>query len=274
MCSMDSVALNKPQIMGILNVTNNSFFDGGKYTQLDQALAHATQMVAEGASIIDIGAESTRPGAMPVSASKQIAVLLPIIKAIRNTVKVYISIDTSSTQVMAAVIAAGVDMINDVTALSDNGAIELIAQAQVPVCLMHMQGKPHNMQDDPQYVNVVLDIAKHLTERANKCIEQGILPHNIVLDPGFGFGKTLQHNLEIASQLERITSLGYPTLIGISRKSMLGLITGQEVEQRLYTGLALTAIALYKNVTIIRTHDVAPTYDVLKTINALATSAS
>ena len=261
--------LQRPQIMGILNITSDSFSDGGQYTDLDNALAHATQMSIEGASIIDIGAESTRPGATPITAAKQITLLLPIIQAIRDTLKVHISIDTSLATVMSAVIDAGVDMINDVTALSDKGAIELIAQANIPVCLMHMQGGPRNMQDNPQYSNVVTEVTKYLRERANTCIEQGILVDNIIVDPGFGFGKTLQHNMQLADQVEEIINIGYPTLIGVSRKSMLGVITGKTVEQRLPASLAITAIALYKNAKIIRTHDVAATHDVLKTVNAL-----
>lgn len=266
---MQDLDLHKPQIMGILNVTDDSFSDGGKYTQLDKALAHATQMNADGAKIIDIGAESTRPGAAPVSAAKQISALLPVIQAIREALDVNISIDTSSPEVMAAVIDTGVEMINDVTALSAKGAIELLAQAQIPVCLMHMQGTPQNMQHNPSYENVVQDVSQYLIQRANACISKGILKENIVVDPGFGFGKTLEHNLHLANQLEQVTALGYPTLIGVSRKSMLGLITGKTVENRLPASLALTAIALYKNVKIIRTHDVAATYDVLQTVNAL-----
>jgi dihydropteroate synthase len=258
---MPAIDLTKPQIMGILNITEDSFSDGSKFTRVDAALARAQAMVADGASIIDIGAESTRPGASAISPAEQLDKLMPVIEAIRQNIDVAISIDTAATEVMRAVIAAGVDMINDVCALTSDGALELVATANIPVCLMHMQGNPHSMQQDPRYEHVVNEVSDFLQHRVQLALAAGIAKHNIILDPGFGFGKTTEHNLQLVNGIKHLSTLGYPLLIGVSRKSMLGAITGKDLDNRLYSGLAISSIGVYLGANIIRTHDVAATYD-------------
>ena len=261
--------LSRAIVMGILNVTPDSFSDGGRYDRVEQALEHALQMQQQGADIIDIGGESTRPGANAVDVEEELARVIPVIRAIRERSSVPISIDTSKTEVMRAAVAAGANMVNDVNALRAPGAAAACAELGIPVCLMHMQGEPRTMQQNPQYNDVVRDVADFLHQRAEGCLAAGIERHNIVLDPGFGFGKTLQHNLGLLGGLESICELELPVLVGFSRKSMLGAITDKPVDERLYAGIAAAVIAYGKGARLFRVHDVAPTRDTLAVCQAL-----
>jgi len=258
--------------MGILNVTPDSFSDGGQFDRLDDALRHAERMVAEGAAILDVGGESTRPGASEVSESEEIERVVPVIEAIASRVDVPISIDTSKAGVMRAAVDAGACMINDVNALRGEGALEVAASLDVPVCLMHMQGGPRTMQQNPSYSEVVSDVTGFLLQRVAAAEAVGISRDNILLDPGFGFGKTLQHNLSLLRALPSLVGQGYPVLVGISRKSMLGMITGRDVDQRLAGSLAAALIALQGGAAILRVHDVAETVDVLRVWQAVSSA--
>ncbi len=255
--------------MGILNVTPDSFSDGGRFDRLDSALRHAVSMYEAGADIIDIGGESTRPGAEPVSEAEELERVIPVIEAIRRHLEVPVSIDTSKPAVMRAAVAAGADLINDVNALRAEGAVAAAAEAGVPVCLMHMRGEPRTMQQAPRYADVVGEVKAFLLERAALCEAAGIPREAIVLDPGFGFGKTLEHNLALLRGLPALCASGYPVLAGISRKSMLGQITGREVGQRLAGSLAAAVLALEGGARILRVHDVAETRDVLEVWQAV-----
>jgi dihydropteroate synthase len=255
--------------MGILNVTPDSFSDGGAYPDTAQAVARARQMVEEGAELIDVGGESTRPGAAAVDSETEISRVVPVIEAIRASCDAVVSIDTSKPAVMHAAAAAGAAFINDVRALREPGALEVAASLEIPVCLMHMQGQPRTMQDAPDYDDVVTDVAAFLGERVESCSRAGIARERLVLDPGFGFGKTLRHNLLLLNNLHRLTEFGLPVLVGISRKSMIGAILDRAVDQRLYGSLAAATISLMKGASIIRTHDVAPTVDALRVVTAL-----
>lgn len=258
-----------PVIMGILNVTPDSFSDGGRYTQVGAALSHALQMHEQGAHIIDVGGESTRPGAKPVSVDEEIDRVLPVIEAIRNHSDVLISIDSSKPAVMRAAVNAGASLVNDVYALRAADAIDCCAELGVPVCLMHMQGEPRSMQHSPQYDDVLVDVMEFLQSRAQTCIDAGIDKSHIMLDPGIGFGKSLQHNLALLSGLDRICELEFPVLIGISRKSMLGAILDQPVEQRLAGSIAALVMAYEKGANAFRVHDVVETRDALKVCEAI-----
>ncbi len=264
--------LAKPQLMGILNVTPDSFSDGGLFIGCDAAIERARSMVAEGASIIDVGGESTRPGARPVSVQEEIRRIIPIIEAISTSLEVTVSIDTSKPEVMAAALAAGASMINDVQALGSPAAIEVAANSDVPICLMHMIGTPQTMQQNPEYKDVVSEVIVFLQSRIAACISAGIARERLIIDPGFGFSKTLQHNLELAQNLDRLCSLGLPILVGVSRKSMFGAILDADIDKRLYGCLGMTALLLGKGASIFRTHDVAPTRDVLKVVQAMRDS--
>jgi dihydropteroate synthase len=261
--------LSRAIVMGILNVTPDSFSDGGRFDRVELAVEHAMRMQREGADIIDIGGESTRPGADAVTVDEELDRVVPVIRAIRQQSTIPISIDTGKPEVMRTAVAEGADMINDVNALQANGAIETCAELDVPVCLMHMQGKPRTMQQDPRYADVVQDVADFLRQRIRACIVAGIAPHQIVIDPGFGFGKTLQHNLSLLNGLDAICGLELPVLIGISRKSMLGAIIDRSVDERLYAGIAAAVIAYMKGARLFRVHDVAPTRDALAVCDAL-----
>ena len=261
--------LSRSIVMGILNVTPDSFSDGGQYDRVEQALEHAMQMQSEGADIIDIGGESTRPGAQPVSAEHELDRVIPVIQAIRQRSSIPISIDTSKPEVMRAAVTAGADMVNDVNALRAPGAVEACADIGVPVCLMHMQGEPRTMQQQPRYDDVVTDVTEFLRQRSRVCIDAGIDRHKIVLDPGFGFGKTLQHNLDLLNGLASICELELPLLVGISRKSMLGAILDKPVNERLYGGIAAAVIAHTKGARLFRVHDVAATREALAFCDAL-----
>ena len=261
--------LSRAIVMGILNVTPDSFSDGGQFDRAERALEHAMRMQQEGADIIDIGGESTRPGANAVTVDEELERVIPVIRAFRQHSSLPISIDTSKPEVMRTAVAEGANMVNDVNALQAEGAVETCAELGVPVCLMHMQGMPRTMQQDPQYDDVVKDVAAYLQQRSIECIESGIHRINIVIDPGFGFGKTLRHNLNLLSRLESISALELPVLVGVSRKSMLGAILDRPVSERLYAGIAAAVIAYNKGARLFRVHDVAPTRDALAVCDAL-----
>ena len=259
-----SISLQCPAVMGILNITPDSFSDGGRFNALDSALAQAERMAAGGAAIIDIGGESTRPGAQEVSEQEEIDRVVPIIEAVRNSVDLPISVDTSKPGVMRAAVAAGASMINDVRALRQDGALEAAAELQRPVCLMHMQGEPRTMQQDPRYDDVVAEVAAFLRERVAECVNAGLSEDLLVLDPGFGFGKRPQDNFELLANLRQLQAIGRPLLIGVSRKSTLGVITGREIDDRLPASLAAAVLAVDRGAQIVRAHDVAETVDALR----------
>ncbi|WP_240753934.1 dihydropteroate synthase [Natronospirillum operosum] len=257
------LSLERPRVMGVLNVTPDSFSDGGRFHAPDQALDQAAQMVAAGVDIVDIGGESTRPGAAPVSEQQELDRVLPVLEGLRQRFDVWISVDTSSPAVMRAAATAGADMLNDVRALSREGALAAAVDTGLPVCLMHMQGEPANMQSDPRYDDVVNQVVGYLTERRDAALAAGIPAGRIVLDPGFGFGKTLEHNLALVRALPGLAELGHPLLVGLSRKSMLGRITGRPVDQRLGASVAAALLCAQRGAQIIRVHDVAETVDAL-----------
>ncbi|MCU7801777.1 MAG: dihydropteroate synthase [Candidatus Thiodiazotropha sp. (ex Lucinoma borealis)] len=256
--------------MGILNLTPDSFSDGGRYYHLETALRHAVKMVDEGAAIIDIGGESTRPGAQPVTAEEELERVIPVIETLAENIPVPISIDTSKPLVMREAVSAGAGMINDVLALGEQGALQAAAETAVPVCLMHMQGKPRTMQNAPHYDNVVEEVKTFLQQRMEACESAGIARHKIVIDPGFGFGKSLQHNLKLLKELHTLSSLNTPLLVGISRKSMIGSLLGDvSVDQRIFGSVAAAVVAVIEGATIIRVHDVRETVEALKVASAV-----
>ncbi|EEZ01211.1 dihydropteroate synthase [Vibrio sp. RC586] len=259
--------LNSPVVMGILNTTPDSFSDGGSYIELDKALMRAQQMSDAGVAIIDIGGESTRPGAPDVSLEEELQRVIPLITAIRQqNTQVWISIDTSKTEVMRQAIVAGADLINDVRALQEPGALEVAAQAQVPVCIMHMQGQPRTMQMAPQYDNVVEEVCQFLAERIAACEAAGIKRENIILDPGFGFGKSIQHNYHLLAHLEQFHRFGLPVLAGMSRKSMIFKTLNKQPAECAAGSVACATLAASKGAQIIRVHDVEQTLDALKIV--------
>jgi len=265
---------NKTIIMGVLNVTPDSFADGGKFSQIDAAVQQVKVMLEAGADIIDIGGESTRPGALDVSIEDELQRVIPIIRAIRNFSDCVISIDTSKPHVMRDAIAAGANMINDVRALQEANASQVAAELDVPICIMHMQGQPRSMQAEPQYENVVKDVQQFLIERIKACVDVGIRKDNVIIDPGFGFGKTLQQNLELFRALDEFVKMGYPVLVGVSRKSMLGKILNDDsseksVNERIYASVVMAAMAAQQAVKIVRVHDVKATADALAVIDSL-----
>lgn len=268
-CGGRKLDLTRPAVMGILNVTPDSFADGGVFFAPDRALAHAHTMHVQGAAIIDVGGESTRPGARPVSAQEEIDRVAPIIEVLARELPIPISVDTSKAEVMRAAIAAGAGLINDVRALREPGAIEAAAMLGVPVCLMHMQGEPTTMQREPQYADVVSDVYEFLRGRMDVAAAAGISRDNLLLDPGFGFGKTLSHNLDLLRHLRRFTDLGPPVLAGLSRKSMVGQLFGLPVAERLHPSVALATIAVQNGANMVRVHDVGPTVQALRTLRAV-----
>ena len=255
--------------MGILNVTPDSFSDGGRYASTDAALARAIRMVDEGAAIVDVGGESTRPGAAPIPEATELERVVPVIEGLVAVSNVAISIDTSKPKVMAAAVAAGACIVNDIRALQLPRARSTAAQLQVGVCLMHMQGEPRTMQEGPYYNDVVGEVGSFLERERGACIEAGIAPEAIALDPGLGFGKGFQHNLALLKALERFAALPAPLLVGVSRKSFIGKILGTDVDDRLYGGLGLAALAVAKGASVIRTHDVRATCDAIRTVSAV-----
>lgn len=262
--------IRRPLVMGIVNVTPDSFSDGGLFFQTQAAIEHGLQLVAAGADLIDIGGESTRPhDAESVTLQQELDRVIPVIIGIRQRSDITISIDTSKSEVMCAAVQAGAGMINDVRALQLPGAIAAAAQCKVPVCLMHMQGDPRTMQAAPHYQNVILDIIEFFQQRVAACEVAGITNDLILLDPGFGFGKSVTHNLQLIKHMRCFTDLGYPVVIGVSRKSTIGKVLAREVDQRLYGSLALTVMASELGVKIVRTHDVAATVDALQITQAV-----
>lgn len=254
--------------MGVVNLTPDSFSDGGEFIEPDRAIAHAERLLVEGADILDIGGESTRPGAQAVSAEEEWRRIAPVLRALRE-VPVPISIDTMKPDVMRAAIDQGAAMINDVNALRAPGALEVIAQNEVAVCLMHMQGEPRSMQQAPHYADVVQEVKSFLQERVRKAIDHGIQRERIIIDPGFGFGKSAEHNLTLLRELRIFTELSLPILVGWSRKSTLGQLTGKPVHDRLAASLAAALLAVERGATIVRVHDVAATRDALAVLNAI-----
>jgi dihydropteroate synthase len=262
--------LNKVKVMGILNVTPDSFSDGGQFTCVDSALKKVDQMVENGVDIIDIGGESTRPGAAEVSVKDEIVRVIPLLKAIKLRFDINVSIDTSKAEVMSEAIVHGADMINDVRALQNKGCFEVVAQSDIAICLMHMQGMPRTMQHNPQYSNVITDILEFFRQRIDFCERNGINKKRLVLDPGFGFGKTLAHNYEVLAQLALFKSLGLPVLAGISRKSMIGNLLNREVDERLAGSLTAAIVAIQQGANIIRVHDVQESVDAINILKAVA----
>jgi len=263
-CGDRAIDLTHTAAMGILNITPDSFSDGGVFVSAEKASARAVEMVEQGVAIIDIGGESTRPGAEAVDAQQEMDRVLPVIEAVSASVDVPVSVDTSKPEVMRAAVAAGAGMINDVMALQHDGALQAASDCSVPVCLMHMQGEPRTMQDDPQYGDVVADVTTFLEQRVTAAIEAGIEKKYILIDPGFGFGKSLQHNISLLANLEKLNVLGAPILVGLSRKSMIGVALGLPVDQRLHASVALALIAAQNGAKIVRVHDVGPTVQALR----------
>lgn len=260
----------KPLIMGILNVTSDSFSDGGNYLSMDRACEHAFNLIAQGADIIDIGGESTKPGAIYVSLDEELSRVIPVIEHIRKNSDICISIDTYKPQVMHAAISAGANIINDIYSLRKEGALAMAAQLNVPVCLMHMQGDPQNMQDNPHYPDgVMAELQRFFLERINACENAGIDRTHLIIDPGFGFGKRVHNNLNLMNRLNELTHLNRPVLLGVSRKSTIGAVLGKEVNQRLLGSISLAVYAALKGVGILRTHDVEETQQALLMIDAV-----
>jgi dihydropteroate synthase len=273
-CGKFQLDLTTPRVMGIVNVTPDSFSDGGKFAATNLAIAHALKLAEEGADILDIGGESTRPNATPVSLQAELDRVMPVIEALVNQVNIPISIDTYKPQVMQVAISAGASIVNDVRALQEDGALEIVAKSNVGVCLMHMQGMPATMQQNPQYNDVVNDVKSFLAVRLQASIDAGVGASGIVLDPGFGFGKTREHNITLLQNLESFADLGQPLLVGLSRKSVLGQIstgqvTGNDVDARLYASIAASVLSAMKGAKILRVHDVKATVEALKVVSAV-----
>lgn len=268
-CGNRELDVAQPHIMGILNVTPDSFSDGGRFNVFDAALAHARQMASEGATLIDVGGESTRPGAAPVSVEEELQRVIPVIRAIHAELPVVVSVDSSKPEVMLAAAEAGAGLINDVRALRWPGAVEAAAKTQLPVCLMHMQGEPGTMQRAPYYDNVVDEVRRFFQERVDRCTAAGIAPANIILDPGFGFGKTLAHNVCLLQNLPALSQLGFPLLVGVSRKSMVGALLNLPVTERVNGSIALAGLAVWLGASIIRAHDVRASVEAVKVCTAV-----
>jgi dihydropteroate synthase len=268
-CADRTLDLSAPLVMGVLNVTPDSFSDGGRFLSVDAAVEQGQRMAEEGAALIDVGGESTRPGSEPVPTERELERVLPVIERLRAATDAVLSIDTSKPEVMRAAAAAGAGLINDVRALRAPGALESAAATQCALCLMHMQGEPRTMQHAPHYEDVVAEVRAFLAARAAACRAAGIAAQRLVLDPGFGFGKTPEHGLTLLRHLGELTSGGLPLLVGLSRKSMLGKLTQRPPGQRLAGSLALAVIAAVNGARIIRVHDVAPTVDALKVVQAV-----
>jgi len=269
-CAGKPLDLTEPRVMGVLNITPDSFSDGGRFLGRDQAIEQALSMVEQGAAILDIGGESTRPGADDVPVEEELRRVVPVIEAIAPELPVPISVDTSKPEVMRAAVEAGAGMINDVYALRRDGALEAASSLSVPVCLMHMQGEPRTMQHSPQYDDVVADVTAFLRRQVVRCTEAGIARERIVLDPGFGFGKTLQHNLELLKRLDKVTAEDLPVLVGMSRKSMIGAVLDAGVDERLYGSVAVATLAAWQGARIIRAHDVKATVDAVTMVAAVS----
>lgn len=273
-CGNKSLDLSHAHVMGILNVTPDSFSDGGKVYQgcslsVEAALMSAAEMVDDGATIIDIGGESTRPGAVPVSTDEELARVIPVIERISKELDVVISVDTSTPEVIREAAKAGAGLINDVRSLTRDGALNAAVNTGLPVCLMHMKGSPVDMQNMPSYSNVLEEVMGYLQAQVERCVAAGISREQIILDPGFGFGKTLEHNLQLLNRLDEFHQLGLPLLVGTSRKSMIGQALNRDVDQRLSGSLATVAMAIMKGAKIIRVHDVKETVDVVNMVQTV-----
>lgn len=272
-CGTQTIDLTQPVVMGVVNVTPDSFSDGGQFRDVAAAVDHGLRMVEEGAAIIDVGGESTRPGANLVSVEEEIRRVVPVVEKLRAQTDAVISVDTSKPQVMRAAAEAGAGLINDVRALTERGALEVAAATQCAVCVMHMQGDPRSMQLAPHYVDVVNEVNAFLNERVEACRAAGIAADRIVIDPGFGFGKTLEHNLQLLRQLRDLGSPAsgsdWPIMVGLSRKSMVGRLTGRPSGERVYGSIALAVMAVINGARIVRVHDVGATVDALKTVAAV-----
>jgi dihydropteroate synthase len=273
-CAGRTLDLSRPRVMGILNVTPDSFSDGGAFLDTAAALVHARAMAEAGADLIDVGGESTRPGAAPVPVEDELARVVPVVAALAAALAVPISVDTSKPRVMAAAVAAGASLINDVRALRLPGALETAVRLGVPVCLMHMAGEPSTMQDAPGYGDVVAEVRAFLAERVVACVQTGIPRERLLIDPGFGFGKTTAHNVALLAGLRGLTGLGLPILVGISRKSMVGALTGRPPGERLAASLAAALLAAERGASILRVHDVAETVDALRVLDAVRVASS
>ncbi|MGE5793262.1 MAG: dihydropteroate synthase [Bacteroidota bacterium] len=267
-CGRFELALDRPLVMGVVNVTPDSFYDGGRHAEPAVAIAHARRLAAEGADLLDVGGESSRPGAAPVAAEAELARILPVLDGIAD-LDLPVSVDTTKPEVMRAALAHGAAMINDITALAAPGALEAVAASDAGVCLMHMQGSPRTMQADPVYADVTAEVRDFLAARAAACVTGGVARDRIVVDPGFGFGKTVGHNLALLARLGEIAALGFPVLAGWSRKSSLGRITGRPAEERLAGSVAAALIAVQRGARIVRVHDVAATRDALAVLAAV-----
>ena len=268
-CGKYRLDLSQPRVMGIVNVTPDSFSDGGRFESADKAVQHALALVEEGADILDIGGESTRPGATPVSLEDELQRVIPVIERLAKEARVPLSIDTYKPEVMRAAIEAGVDIVNDIRALQEPGAMETVAASNAGVCLMHMQGTPQTMQMDPQYDDAVAEVKAFLAERLKAVVAAGIQEERVVLDPGFGFGKRTVHNLQLLRELPGFDELRRPLLVGLSRKSVLGQLTGGDIYVRLHASIAASVISAMKGAKIIRVHDVKATADALKVVSAV-----
>ncbi len=269
MLHLGSLRLPAPAVMGILNVTPDSFSDGGRFDDPGSARRQAAEMASEGAAIIDIGGESTRPGARGIGVQEELDRVIPVIEAVRSVTDVPVSVDTSKAVVMREAVAAGAIMINDVYALRSDGALQAAVDLQVPVCLMHMQGEPRTMQADPSYGDVVADVLAFLEERVAACVSAGLTEDLVVVDPGFGFGKTPGHNVELLANLRQLRARGRPVLFGASRKSTLGELTGRDVHERVAASIAAAVIAVMNGADIVRVHDVGATVDALRVAQAV-----
>jgi dihydropteroate synthase len=268
-CGLFKLDLTTPQVMGIVNVTPDSFSDGGQFSQTELAISHALKLVKEGAAILDIGGESTRPNARPVPLQIELDRVMPVIEALVKQVSVPISIDTYKPEVMKEAIRLGVSIVNDVRALQEDGALAAVSLANVGICLMHMQGTPQTMQDQPSYKHVVDDIKHFFSERIEVCAQAGIGKERLLLDPGFGFGKTRAHNIQLIQQLSEFLSFEIPLLVGLSRKSVLGQVTGNDVDARMAASVAAAVISAMKGANIVRVHDVKATVEALKVVAAI-----
>jgi dihydropteroate synthase len=268
-CGKYQLTLNRPHVMGIVNVTPDSFSDGGKFSSTDLAVEHALKMIEGGVDILDVGGESTRPGATPVGLEEELNRVIPVIKALSKVSTVPISIDTYKPEVMRQAIAAGADIVNDIRALQVDSAMEIIANSNVGVCLMHMQGTPQNMQLEPHYDDVVAEVKQFLIERMKLAEANGIVKNRILLDPGFGFGKSRAHNIALIQHLKELNEIGQPLLVGLSRKSVLTAITGGDEKSRIFSSIAAAVISAMKGAKIIRVHDVKATVDALKVVAAI-----
>lgn len=266
-CGDKALDLSRPVVMGVLNVTPDSFSDGGRFTAVEAAVAHGLRMVEEGAAIIDVGGESTRPRAAPVGPEEEIRRVLPVVERLRQAAPdAILSVDTSKPEVIRAVVAAGADLLNDVRAFQEPGALEAAAASGCALCLMHMQGDPRTMQLAPSYVDVVKEVKAFLEARAQACRLAGVAPERLLVDPGFGFGKTVEHNLQLLRHLRELAAGESPVLVGLSRKSLVGTLTGRSAGERVHGSVAMAVIAALNGARIVRAHDVAATVDALRIV--------